>query len=276
MGNYDSIKDIKVNSNEVVKEENKKVIIKGSNRLNEFLKDANKVEEISIGCNSNVYKIRKKSKVYFLKIANHLSQESIRLDYLKDKISVPEKLFYEKYNGKSYILTKAIPGQMLCSEYYLDHKEEGIDIIISAFNHLYNIDYSDCVIDETIDEKIRRIEENINLIDETDIDKKILDRFHTKDNILKYLKGNKPKQIIGFTHGDMSLPNIFADNNKFSGLIDVGDAGISDIYYDIVICEKSIERNYGEEYVDMFYDKLGIEKDEFKSDYYRILLSVMI
>ena len=276
MGNYDSIKDIKVNSNETVKEEKKNIVIKGGNRLNEFLKAANKIEEISIGCNSKVYKIRKKSKVYFLKIANHLSQESIRLDYLKDKISVPEKIFYEKYNSKSYILTKSLKGEMLCSEYYLEHKDEGIDIIIDAFNHLYNIDYSDCVIDETIDEKIRRIEENINLIEEKDIDKNILDRFHTKENILKYLKGNKPKQIIGFTHGDMSLPNIFADNHKFSGLIDVGESGISDIYYDLVICEKSIERNYGKEYIDMFYDKLGIEKDEFKSDYYRILLSVMM
>ena len=72
----------------------------------------------------------------------------------------------------------------------------------------------------------------------------------------------------------MSLPNIFADNNHFSGLIDVGNAGISDIYYDLVVCEISIERNYGKEYVQLFYDKLGIEKDEFKSDYYRILLSL--
>ncbi len=275
MGNYDSIKDIKIES-QIVNVEKKNIVIKGSNRLNEFLKDANKIEEISIGCNSKVYKIRKKSKVYFLKIANHLSKESIRLDYLKHKISVPEKIFYEKYNDKSYILTKSLKGEMLCSEYYLNHKDEGIDIIIEAFNHLYNIDYSDCILDETIDEKIKRIEENFNLINENDIDKSILERFHTKENILKYLKGNKPKQIIGFTHGDMSLPNIFADNNHFSGLIDVGDSGISDIYYDIVICEKSIERNYGKEYVDIFYDKLGIEKDEFKSEYYRILLSVMI
>ena len=30
----------------------------------------------------------------------------------------------------------------------------------------------------------------------------------------------------------------------------------------------------GKEYIDVFYEKLGIEKDEFKSDYYRILLSL--
>ena len=50
--------------------------------------------------------------------------------------------------------------------------------------------------------------------------------------------------------------------------------GISDIYFDLVICEKSIERNYGKEYINKFYDALGIEKDEFKSDYYRIMMEL--
>ena len=273
-GNYDYVKE-KENKNvvkEVVKEE--KIVIKGSNRLNEFLKDAGKIEKISIGCNSIVYKIRKKSKVYYLKIADHLSSESIRLDYLKDKINVPEKVFYEKYNGKSYLLTKEVKGIMLCDEYYENNPLIGIDIIVEAFNALYNIDYSDCVLDETLDKKIKDIENNFSNIKECDIKKEILDRFHTKENILKYIKGNKPKQIIGFTHGDMSLPNIFALDNHFSGLIDVGNAGLCDIYFDLVICEMSIERNYGKEYIDIFYDKLGIEKDDFKSDYYRVLMSL--
>ena len=270
-GNYDSIKP--TNTIEV-KEEVKKITIKGSNRLNEFLKDANKIEEITIGCNSVVYRIKKKSKTFYLKIADHLSQESIRLDYLSGKINIPEKVFYEKYNGKSYILTKEVKGIMLCDDYFDNNKMEGIDIIVEAFNAIYNIDYSDCIIDETIDTKIAEIESRFNQIKESDINENTLSRFHTKENILKYLKGNKPKQIIGFTHGDMSLPNIFALDHHFSGLIDVGNAGISDIYFDLVICEMSIERNYGKEYIPVFYDKLGIEKDDFKSDYYRILMSL--
>ena len=273
-GNYDSIK--KKSNDVIIKEVAKpQIIIKGSNRLNEFLKTATSIEKITIGCSGKkVYKIRKKSKVFYLKVANHLSNESISLDYLKDKVIVPEKVFYEKYNGMSYLLTKSLNGIMLCDDYFDDHIMEGIDIIVEAFNALYNIDYSDCVIDETIPVKIKRIEENIGLIKEEDIKKEILDRFHTKQAILKYLKGNMPKQIIGFTHGDMSLPNIYACNGHFSGLLDTEDAGLSDIYYDLVVCEISIERNYGEEYVDVFYEKLGIEKDEFKSDYYRILLSL--
>ena len=273
-GNYDSIKNkpVKVELKEKIKPQ---TIIKGSNRLNEFLKTSTSIEEVTIGCSdSRVYKIRKKSKIYYLKIAKHLSKESISIDYLKDKISVPEKVFYEKYNGVSYLLTKSLDGIMLCDNYFNNHVIEGIDIIVEAFNALYNIEYTDCIIDETIPVKIKRIEENINNIKNSDIKKEILDRFHTKEAILKYLKGNMPKQIIGFTHGDMSLPNIYASNGHFSGFIDTENAGLCDIYYDIVVCEMSIERNYGKEYIDVFYEKLGIEKDEFKSDYYRILLSL--
>ena len=272
IGNYDNVKDKEIKNEEIVTKKN--IVIKGSNRLNEFLKDANRIEEVTIGCNSIVYRIRKKSKVYYLKIADHLSRESMRLDYLQGKISVPEKVFYEKYNNKSYLLTREVKGEMLCSEYFENNPLVGIDIIVEAFNALYNIDYSDCTIDETIDVKIKYIEERFSKIKNEDIKKEYLDRFHSKEGILKYLKGNKPKQIIGFTHGDMSLPNIFALNNHFSGLIDVGNAGLSDIYFDLVICEMSIERNYGKEYIDVFYDKLGIEKDEFKSEYYRILMSL--
>ena len=271
-GNYEAIKDKKVEDVTTNKEE--KIVIKGSNRLNEFLKDANKIEEVTIGMNSKVYKIRKKSKVFYLKIADHLSKESIRLDYLNGKINVPEKVFYEKYNGKSYLLTKEVKGIMLCDDYFDDKPLIGIDIIVEAFNELYNIDYKDCIIDETIDTKIAEIESRFSSIKDSDINENILKEFYTKDRILKYLKGNKPKQIIGFTHGDMSLPNIFAINNHFSGLIDVGNAGLSDIYFDIVVCEMSIERNYGKEYIPIFYEKLGIEQDEFKSKYYRVLLSL--
>ncbi len=78
-GNYDYVKSKEVIT-EPIKETKKEIKIQGSNRLNEFLKDANKIEEITIGCNSIVYRIKKKSKTFYLKVANHLSQESIRLD----------------------------------------------------------------------------------------------------------------------------------------------------------------------------------------------------
>ena len=269
-GNYDSIKQ-KKEPNNIQETKEEKIEITGSKRLKEFLKDATKVEHISSSNNINVYKIRKKSKIFYLKVSNHLSAESIRLEYLNGKINIPEKVFYEKYNGMSYILTKEVKGIPLSDEYFINNPMLGIDILVDVFNHLYNIDYSDCILDETIDNKIKYIEtKNIKLNDD------LIKRFHTKESLIKYIKGNKPKQIIGLTHGKLTLNNIITIDNKFSGLIDVGFSGLCDIYYDLVMCEMSIEKYYGINYVDVFYDKIGIERDEFKSDYYRLLISLVM
>ena len=118
-GNYDSIKNKQV-INTQIKPDKQNINIKGSNRLNEFIKDS-LIDEITIGCSgTKVYKIRKKSKTFYLKIADHLSQESIRLNYLQGKLLVPEVVFYEKYNNKSYLLTKSLMGKMLCDDYEIE------------------------------------------------------------------------------------------------------------------------------------------------------------
>ena len=97
----------------------------------------------------------------------------------------------------------------------------------------------------------------------------------SKSKCPKYLKGNKPKQIIGFTHGNMILENIISDKEKYIGLINIKNAGLSDIYYDLVTCEESIEKYYGQKYIELFYTKLGIEKDASKSEYYKILNNLL-
>lgn len=263
-GNYEDIKN--TSKVQVIIKKEEPVILKASNRINEFIKEA-KVTKISSN-RREVYKIQKKSKIFYLYTSDHLSQESIRLEYLQDKILVPEKVFYEKYNNKSYILTKSLRGNNICDL----NPNDGIKVIVDAFNAIYNIDYSDCIIDETLDIKIKRVEDKLK--NNNSINPDILNVFHTKESIIKYLKGNKPKQIIGFAHGNLTLENIYAENNIFSGLLNVSESGLSDIYYDLVMCEISIEKYYGKEYINYFYDSIGIEKDEEKSKYYRILMNL--
>lgn len=259
------------NKEEIKEVKEEKIVIKGSNRLNEFLKDATSIVDISKN-NKKIYKIRKKSKFYILYIAPHLSNLSIRLDYLQDKLNITEKVFYEKYNGLSYLLTKDIKGISLDSQYYLNNKKEGINMIVSAFNDIYNVDYTDCTIDETIDTKIKYIEDNIKSI--KNIKKEYLDKYINIQGIINYLKGNKPKQIIGFTHGNISLSNIYySDSGIYFNSLE--SSGLSDIYYDLVSAEVSIEEIYGIEYIDMFYDMIGIERDTFKSEYYRLLIDLI-
>ncbi len=269
-GNYDNIKDIKEKIN--IPEVKNEIRIVASNQLKEYISDA-KIEKIINNSIIEEYKIRKKSKVFLLKIASHLSEESMRLDYLCDYIYFPKKIFYEKYNGKSYILSKVLDGDNLCSNHYISNPGEGIKIIIEAFNFLFSIDYVNCIFDETNDIIIKKIESNNKnpIIANNEYYK----RFHNIDTVIKYLKGNKPKALIGFVHGNLCLSNIFEKSGHFNGLSDVSECGVGDIFYDIVTCELSIEKYYGKKYVNDFYEGIGVDKDGFKSDYYRIIRYVL-
>lgn len=72
--------------------------------------------------------------------------------------------------------------------------------------------------------------------------------------------------------GDMGDSNIFVKDGKVSGFIDLGRSGRADKWYDIAFCVRSIREDIGEEqYVELFFDLLGIKPDWEKIKYYILL-----
>ncbi len=251
-----------------------------SPKVLDFIKGAN-LEEISIGCSdSQVFKIIKNNKIYFIKIANkgNLTSEYEKLKWLAGKLSVPKIILYDWTNDTEYLITESVGGEMVCSKYYLQNPEIGLKVIAKAFKQIYKIDIKDCPFNVDIDYKLALVENNVknNLIKVDEISEDVLKRFGSVDNILKFLRENKFTSELCFSHGDTSLPNIFAIKDKFSGFIDVGECGIADKWFDLAICEKSIRRNYGEEYIAKFYEELKIVPERDKIDYYLLMMELYL
>ena len=167
---------------------------------------------------------------------------------------------------------------MVCNSTFEKNPSKGIKVIKEAFDDIFSVDIKDCPFNVSIDYKLDLVENNVKnkLLDINEIDKEALDKYKTPENILKYLKENQFHDELCFSHGDTSLPNIFADNDHFSGFIDVGECGIADMWFDLAICEKSIIRNYGKEYVNEFYDTLGIRRDGKKVEYYLLMMQLYL
>lgn len=249
-------------------------------KVESFIKNAN-LSEISIGCSdSQVIKIDKNDKIYFLKMAKKglLTQEFNALNWLNGKLSVPEIVLFDDETENEFLITKAIPGEMVCSEKYLDNPMQALEIIKEAFNSIYSVDISDCPFDVSNKYKLSLIKNNVEkgLIKNEDLKSETLKRFGNVEGLLNYLIDNQFEEELCFSHGDTSLPNIFSFDDKFSGFIDVGECGIADKLFDLAICEKSIRRNFGEKYVSKFYEKLNIVPDRNKIDYYLLMMELYL
>ena len=245
-------------------------------KIKEFVEHA-KLTEITIGCSdSQVFKIEKDNNIYFLKMMkkDKLVKEYQKLMWLSGKLNVPKViLFYQ--SDYDYLITEGMPGKMLCDEYYL--KNYNLNILKDAFWAIYNVDSSNCPFDMSNSKLLLEARYNVeNKIRTTDdLKQETKDRFKDIYNLLEYLEQNNYEENLIFSFGDISLTNLLAIDDKFVGFIDVGECGLADKWLDLAVCEKSIIRNYGKEYVDKFYELLGIVPDREKIDYHLLLLELI-
>lgn len=251
-----------------------------TDKVKKFIDDA-ELSEINIGCSdSQVIKILKNGKNYFLKIAKKglLTQEFNALQWLNGKLEVPEIVLFDYTTETEYLITKAILGEMVCSDFYLKNPPKALQVIKESFDNIYAVDVSNCPFDVSNKYKLSLIERNVKngLVKNEDLKEETLKRFGSVENLLKYLIDNQFEEELCFSHGDTSLPNIFTLDGKFSGFIDVGECGIADKWFDLAICEKSIKRNFGEEYISEFYKILGIIPDRAKINYYLLMMELYL
>lgn len=249
-------------------------------KISNFIADSN-LQEINIGCSdSQVIRIDKNEDIYFLKMAKNgvLTKEFEKLKWLEGKLNVPKIVIYDLNDETEYLITEAVRGEMVCSDYYLNNPLVGIKVIAEAFKQVYSVNIADCPFNVSIDYKLDLVENNLKngLILEENVSEKVLEKYGDLNNILTFLKENRFEEQPCFSHGDTSLPNIFADKDHFSGFIDVGECGIADKWFDLAICEKSIIRNYGEKYIYNFYEELNIKPDREKIDYYLLMMQLYL
>jgi len=241
--------------------------------LKEIIADFEVVEEINGRIGDKIIKFsNKENEILFLKISesfnaqNEMYNECTILKWMSSAgLVIPEVLFYEKNEQRSFMLLSNVPGSAAHEiENHLS-KEEIIRLSAEALKAVHKIDicsvprdYQDC-----LEVELRNISENVKN-DLIDIDAfKNANSDRSPESVLEYLL--ERKSIFNtdvFTHGDYCLPNILIDEEGKFGFVDWSQAGIGDIYRDISPVVKSIRRNFGEAYEALFFKYYGVAEDD--------------
>lgn len=210
--------------------------------------------------------------------------EHTLMKWLDGKLPAPRVLYYEVVNGISYLLMTRVDGKMCCDLSYIYVPDRLVDLLAEGLKRLWTVDISDCPCNASLDHHLAAAEYNVKngLVDLDDAEPETYGEngFRNPEDLLGWLKANRPEEEPVFSHGDFCLPNIFASDHGVSGYIDLGRAGVADRYRDIAICYRSLKSNLRGSYgghppVDFdcvrLFDRLGIAPDWEKIRYYILL-----
>ena len=214
-----------------------------------------------------------------------INEENIKmLRWLEGKLPVPKVLAYEKDAENLYLLMSKVPGKMCCDDYYMLRPKELVGYLAEAFKLMWSVDVSDCPRERTIEDELKEARYRVenNLVDMSDAEPETYgpNGFENPRALLEWLENNKPEYEPVLSHGDFCLPNIFIDDGKISGFIDLGDAGVGDKWRDIALCCRSLKHNadgtwsgkvYSGFNAELLFEALGIEANMEKIRYYILL-----
>ena len=206
--------------------------------------------------------------------------------WLNQQLPVPTMLAYCVKNGMAYTLMSKMGGKMLCAREYLKEPEQLIKIAAQGLKCLWEIDVTERAYQSSrLMKRLEAAEYNV-MHDLVDLDNDEPETFgpngfENPEELLKWLKSNRPEEDIVFTHGDYCLPNIFVTGSKINGFIDIGKMGPADRWQDVTIAIRSLTANFAGRYSDgkkicdfnpqMFLDELGIDYNGEKHRNYLLL-----
>lgn len=215
-----------------------------------------KIFNSSCSSEATVYFIDLKEGYYLKRSAKGtLLKEAEMTRYFHQKGWSAEVLAYESLE-EDWLLTARIPGDDLTAKEYLSEPNRLCDTLAEILRALHALPFSDCPVQNKNDlyyETAKRNHQN-GIFDPTLVHSKM-----SADRAWQYIEEHRSLlQKEAMVHGDFCLPNLLLNQWKFSGLIDLGNAGVGDRHIDLFWAGWSLEYNLKtDRFRNRFFDAYG-------------------
>lgn len=200
-----------------------------------------------------------------------LSVESERLTWAAQYTSVPTVIGHGPAPDGSWLVTRTLPGTSAATPQWVRNPEQAAHAVgqaLRTFHDALPVDGSPY--EWSISARVTNARFRVDRGDSRALWARE-HRGYSVGEALSILASPPPLDPV-VCHGDACVPNtLLHDDGTYAGHVDLGTLGVADRWADLAIAAWSTEWNYGPGYDDAVYSGYGIDRDDTKIAYYRLL-----
>jgi kanamycin kinase len=232
--------------------------------------------------NSVMYRLSRDAESRFLKVVRKswfpsAEGEAERTIWARAHIPVPEILQFGVTADTTWFLSRAIPAEDATHERFRSDVPGLVRRLAAALRRVHSIPVDGCPFSFRLDAALQHAEQRLR---DGEIDP--ARDFHVEhaslsaDAAVRKLIATRPAtEDLVVCHGDYCVPNILFHNDTLAGIVDLGELGTADRWWDIAVATWSLTWNFGAGYETIFLDSYGADLDEARCRYYRLLYDVV-
>ncbi|WP_433382494.1 phosphotransferase [Actinoplanes sp. CA-142083] len=195
-----------------------------------------------------------------------LRQEAERLAWASRYTPVPRVVDSGEDPSGFWMLTEALPGRSAVDAIWRKRPQKAVKAIAYGLRQLHeNVPVAECPFDWGVEHRLKLSPRDLSHADEP----------HRSIPIdVAWARASDPPPIdkLVVCHGDACSPNTLLDDaGEWSGHVDMAALGAADRWADLAVASWALNWNYGTGWEPLFFATYGIEPDEDRIAYYRLL-----
>jgi aminoglycoside phosphotransferase len=201
-----------------------------------------------------------------------LFNEKLRLDWLKNRLPVPEALLFLEDERNKYLLLSEISGVPAIDDALKTDIPRVIEQLVEGLKMIHALPFENCPFDTRLNYRIETARQRMinGQVEEEDFDEERIGK--TAAELFRTVLETRPTdEDLVFTHGDYCVPNVILKKRTLNGFVDWSESGIADRYQDLALLSRSVKYNFGVEYEEKVFEFYGINPDWEKIRFYRLL-----
>lgn len=204
-----------------------------------------------------------------------LGDERERLLWAADRLPVPRVVDHGADGSLEWMALSALGGRDATHPEHLADAATTVAILAGGLRRFHDTPITGCPFDFRVDAALEHARRRVA---GDDVAASSGDDFHdehrhlTPRAALEQLSLTRPaSEDVVLCHGDYCFPNALIDHGTVTGYLDLGELGVADRWWDLAVATWSCDWNVGRGWQDLFLDTYGIERDDDKIAFYRLL-----